>query len=268
MGRHRARLTIGGIVAAIGLFALAGFFTGIFESFGEKAADRGIGLLPSAAPSGPLSTSPKSPAVPIDIQLETDRTKFQVRPSQWSVPGNTTLPKFNAGCFEIDEWAKSIPDANELSPVYRVTMTGTSDAQVVIHRVWAKIVSRAPMPPGWLTLSCPQGGSIGSISASLKLSDPSATTYADENDEQIPRLTYSLARGEAGVFYVQVFNHAEDKLQTTWDLMIDLTVGSKSLSLNLNSLKLDGKHFQQNSSCNTTGYEAGETWTNYGLNRC
>jgi len=268
MGRHRARLTIGGIVAAVGLFAVAGFFTGIFESFGEKAADRSIGLLPSTAPSEHLSASPKTPAIPVDIQLETDRTKFQVRPSQWSVPGNTTLPTFNAGCFEIDAWAKSIPDANELDPVYRVTMTGTSDAQVVIHRVWAKIVSRAPMPPGWLTLSCPQGGSIGSISASLKLSDPSATTYADENDKQIPRLTYSLARGEAGVFYVQVFNDTEDKLQTTWDLMIDLTVGSKSLSLNLNSLKLGGKHFQQNSSCNTTGYEAGETWTNYGLNEC
>jgi hypothetical protein len=124
---------------------------------------------------------------------------------------------------------------------------------VVIQRIWPKVITREPMPIGWYNVFCPQGGDLNITTATMDFDNPEGTEYSRDH-QLVQQFAYSLQPGEAGVFHAQVSN-LEGNNKVTWDLMIDLTVGSKSVTVNANKVALGGKHFVTGSTCGTRSIE-------------
>jgi hypothetical protein len=249
VANHRKRNTLIGTIAAGLVFVVAAFFAGAFNSLGGKTVDR---VVRAAEPSKAGNR------LPLSIAVETNQAKTTTRASEWSAPETVPKPTFGGSqsCSTLNSWGSGEPRASAADPVYQITLTGDADVSVVIHRVWPKLVKKEPMPPGWMTLSCPQGGPLDAISAVLDLKSPDATTYEDANGRPLPRLAYSLTRGEAGVFYTQVFNGGGQG-RITWDVMLDVTVGNRSQTVNVNEMALKGKHFVTTALCGTRYFEYG-----------
>jgi hypothetical protein len=202
---HRKRNTLIGTIAAALLFVVGAFFTGAFSSLGEKSVDRVVRAGgPSKAGNG----------LPLFIATETNQAKTQVNPTVWTAPLTVPKPTFGGSgvCYTINAWGAGEPKANAANPAYRVTLTGDAAVNVVIHRVRPKVIKKEPMPPGWMTLSCPAGGEFGAISAALDLNNPDATEYTAADGRPLSRLAYSLTRGEAGVFDIHAFNDGPDEV--------------------------------------------------------
>ena len=200
--------------------------------------------------------------LPIAVNLETDPSKInKPRPGSWAVPNDVPLPVFQgfAGCSRLDAWAVKQPMAVESDKVFRITVTGRADEAVVIHGVTPKIVSQSPMPKNWRMLTCPIGDQLNEVNATVDLEHPTGTTYADATGRSMEHLDYSLAKGEAAVFYVQLFGGTDQV--TMWDILLDISVGATSSTLDLNEIALQGKHFESSTSCGIPTLEYSGSWT-------
>jgi hypothetical protein len=124
------------------------------------------------------------------------------------------------------------------------------------------------MPAGFRLIGCPTGGISEYVSAEISLEHPEATTYHDRQGVKLSALAYSLKPGEAGVFFVQEFSHTR-RSQTIWDLMLEVTAGGKSETIDVNQEKLGGKHFVSAPSCGIDQYTWVVTeWIDSGVTSC
>jgi hypothetical protein len=245
---HRKTLTVGATAVAVATFVAAAFFTGFFGALGGSTADKIVGRAPASTTSeGPGPT--KSPGLPVDIHVETDMDALPVAPKIWTVPRDAALPKYTGDCYSLDAWGQQQTRAMPTEQALRLTLTGHTPTDVVVHRVWAKVIDRDAMPSDQLSLVCASGGPIDTITAFVPLVQGQKTTYADLHGEY-PHLAYSLEQGEAGVFLVRAHNLSRNDV-VTWDLMVEFTVGSRREVVNINETRLAGKHFVTSTACGT-----------------
>jgi hypothetical protein len=255
---HRRRNTLLSTLAAALVLLASAFFTGAFSHLGEKAADRAVQY------GGPSTADNR---LPVAVAVDTNQAETNPMALGWTAPQTVPKPTFGrtGDCSTLNSWGAGEPRAYMSNPVYRITLTGDAAVSVVVHRVWPKVVKKEPMPFGWMTLSCPGAGPLSHVGANLNLENPDATYYFSGDGQSLSRLAYSLTRGEAGVFYVYVFNGSGSG-RITWDVMLDVTVGSKSQTVNVNETALKGQHFVTTADCGTRSFSWGHSgWVDEGL---
>jgi hypothetical protein len=190
-----------------------------------------------------------SKASAVQFDVETDRTKLNVAPSEWTAPQGTELPAFPEGsCETIDAAAQQMAGALATSPVIRLTMIGQSTgSQVIVRNIYPEVVKTVEMPP-FVRLSCPIGGPLAVTTAEISFQKPQKTTYRDEELRQIAHFEYALEDGEPGVVYVQRYAEVGEKGLVSWDLMVEYSVDGEDYTVNVNH-ETGLESFRTSNSC-------------------